>query len=277
MYLNDMQKLCQNAAKKVDYMEKSPTGYVLLSAAAGIYVAFGIALILYIGAPLVAASSPVAKLLMGVSFGIALSLVIFAGSELFTGNAMFGLVGALSGQISWRKMARLWTACYLGNLVGSLFLAWLMVQSGAFSSAPQSDFILKVTAGKMSLSAWQIFVRGILANWLVCLAVWTAARTSDDTAKLVLIFWCLLGFVAPGFEHSVANMSAMGMGLFLPHAAAITWAGYFRNLLFSTVGNIVGGGVFVGGLYWLVNPYKTERMVAQDSLTMSDKELALSR
>src|SRR5690242_911136 len=111
MYLSDVQKLCQTAAKKVDFMEKSPAAYFLLSAAAGIYVAFGIGLILFIGAPLAAASSPLTKLLMGVSFGIALSLVIFAGSELFTGNAMFGLVGALSRRISWTKMGRMWFLC----------------------------------------------------------------------------------------------------------------------------------------------------------------------
>src|SRR5689334_866716 len=118
MYLSDIQKLCQNVAKKVAFMEKSPGAYFLLSAAAGVYVAFGIGLILFIGAPLAATSSPVTKLLMGVSFGIALTLVIFAGSELFTGNAMFGLVGALSRQISWKKMGRFWLLCYFGNLVG---------------------------------------------------------------------------------------------------------------------------------------------------------------
>src|SRR5688572_8499856 len=112
MYLSDVQKLSQAAAKKVGFMESSPFGYFLLSAAAGMYVAFGIALIFFIGAPLAAAGSPVTKLLMGASFGIALTLVIFAGSELFTGNAMFGIVGALSRQIAWAKMGRLWVLCY---------------------------------------------------------------------------------------------------------------------------------------------------------------------
>src|SRR5581483_8405930 len=113
-----------------------------------------------------------------------------------------------------------WAACYLGNLVGSLFLAWLLIQSGLFSAAPQSEFILKVVATKMHAPLWQIFVRGILANWLVCLAVWIAARPISDSVKFGLISWCLMAFVAPGFEHSVANMSALAMGLFLPHDPA---------------------------------------------------------
>jgi nitrite transporter len=266
MFNAEVQKMSGAAAKKVEWMTKALPSYSVASALAGAYVGLGIALILFLGAPLAAGGSAVTKLVMGASFGIALTLVVFAGAELFTGNNMFGVVGALSGQISWRGMLRLWFWCYLGNLVGSLGLAWLVSESGLFSAAPQLDFLQNVAAAKMTAPGWPLFVRGILANWLVCLAVWMAARTTSDTAKLGMIWWCLFGFIAPGYEHSVANMSLLGLSLFTPHGESITWMGYARNLFFTTSGNIVGGGLFVGALYWFISPYSVkvpETAVAQ--------------
>jgi nitrite transporter len=254
MFSADIQKLSQAAVKKVEFLQSQPIPYLILSILAGAYVGLGIALIFHIGAPLAAAGSPVTKLLMGVSFGIALTLVVFAGSELFTGNNMFGVVGALGRHISWGQMLKLWTWCYVGNWIGSLVLAWLVTQTGLFSVSPQVDFLGKVAAAKMNAPFWQLFVRGILANWLVCLAVWMAMRTTSESAKLGLIFWCLFGFIAPGFEHSIANMSGLAMALLVPHPETVTWMGYLRNILAATAGNIVGGGVFVGALYWVVSP-----------------------
>jgi nitrite transporter NirC len=275
MVQTEIDKMSQTAAKKVAFFEASPGPYLLMSMLAGAYVAFGISLIFFVGAPLAAAGSPATKLLMGASFGIALTLVVFAGSELFTGNNMFGVVGALSKRISWMQVLKLWGWCYLGNWLGSLFLAWMLVQSGLFSKAPQSDFILSVAAAKMNGDFWQLFIRGILANWLVCLAVWMAARVTSDAAKLGLIFWCLLGFIAPGFEHSVANMSMLGISLFLPHGADITWMGYLRNLTASSLGNIVGGGVFVGAIYWLISPLRVA-VPETNSVPLATAEPALA-
>jgi nitrite transporter len=256
MFKNEMQKMSQSAVKKIEMMESSLPTYLLFSALAGIYVAFGICMIVFLGAPLAAANSPFTKLVMSASFGIALTLVIFAGSELFTGNNMFGVIGALSGEVSWGRVLQLWLWCYVGNVLGSLFLAWLATQSGLYSVTPQLEFIQKAAAAKMNAPLWPLFVRGILANWLVCLAVWAAGRTSSDTAKIALIYMCLMAFIAPGFEHSVANMSLLAMGLFQPHPETVTWFGYVRNLIPVTLGNMVGGGLFVGGVYWAVSPVK---------------------
>jgi nitrite transporter NirC len=266
MYSVDLERMAEAAARKCDLVEQSPGPYLISSALAGVYLGFGIGLILTVGAPLAASDSPFTKLVMGVSFGLALTLVIFAGAELFTGNNMFGVVGALSGYVSWGKVLNLWVWCYLGNLMGSLFLAWLLAQSGLFGTAQHLAFIDKVVSSKMNAPLWQLFVRGILANWLVCLAIWMAARTKSESAKLVLIFWCLLGFIAPGFEHSIANMSSLGLGLFLPHGEAVSWWGYGRNLLLVTLGNIAGGGFFVGGLYWLVSPVRALQAEATGTL-----------
>jgi len=259
MYHADVQRMVEASAKKVVYLEGSRLGYVLLAALAGVYLGFGITLIFSIGAPFAAEGSAALKLAMGVSFGIALTLVIFAGAELFTGNNMVGVIGALAGQVTWSQVGALFLWSLIGNLFGSLGVAWLVVQSGVVSAAPQAVLIQKTATIKMSLSAWELFLRGILCNWLVCLAVWTASRTTSEAARILLIFWCLFAFIGSGFEHSIANQSLLGLALFLPHDVGVSWAGFARNQLWVILGNIIGGGVFVGGVYWMASPVRKAR------------------
>lgn len=251
MYRNDIERIAEQARTKAAYLERMPFGYMILSVLAGAYLAFGITLIYCVGAPFAADGAAAQKLVMGCAFGVALTLVIFAGSELFTGNNMICAIGALNEAIPWRMLACIWGVSLVGNLAGSLGLAWFIAQSGVLSHPPQSDLLFKAVATKMSLSGWELFIRGILCNWLVCLAVWMAGRTSSDTAKLLLIFWCLLAFIGSGFEHSIANQSLLAMALFLPHPDVITWNGFLWNQAWVIIGNIVGGSVFVGGLYWM--------------------------
>lgn len=257
MLRTDVERMAHGSIKKADYLQESLGGYLILSALAGVYLGLGICLIFSVGAPFAADGGLALKLVMGASFGIALTLVIFAGSELFTGNNMACTIGALSGAITWSQVARIFVWSFVGNLAGSLLVAWLVAQSGVLSKPPQADLLMKVASVKMSLPAWELFVRGILCNWLVCLAVWTASRTTNDAAKIMLIFWCLFAFVGSGFEHSIANQSVLGIALFLPHPEVISWAGFAWNQTFVVLGNIVGGGLFVGAAYWLVSPYRT--------------------
>ena len=264
MHTSDNERIALIAEKKYTFLENSLPRYLVLSVFAGVYLGFGIALIFSLGGPLATAGSPIVKLVMGVSFGIALTLVIFAGSELFTGNNMIGAIGGLSRSLTWTQVAQLNVWSWVGNLVGSLALAWLVAQSGVFSTGSSTELLGAVAAKKMSLPAWELFIRGILCNWLVCLAVWTSGRTTNDAAKIMLIFWCLFAFISTGFEHSVANQSLLGMALFLPHEHAISWAGYWYNQLYVVLGNIVGGGLFVGGLYWLASPYTVNQTRARE-------------
>lgn len=253
MHRPDIARIAEQSKAKASYLERTPAGYLILSALAGAYLGFGITLIFSIGAPFAAAGSPAFKLVMGAAFGIALALVIFAGSELFTGNNMVCAVGALMREISWGTLVWIFALSLAGNLAGSLGLAWLVAQSGVLAQAPQVDLLMKVAATKMNLSGWELMVRGILCNWLVCLAVWTAGRTTNDAAKLVLIFWCLFAFVGSGFEHSIANQSLLGVALFLPHPDLVSWSGFLWNQTYVVTGNVIGGSVFVGGLYWLAS------------------------
>lgn len=241
------------ARTKAGLLRQSPWQYLVLSALAGAYVGLGIVLIFAIGAPLQAAGSGATRAVMGASFGVALTLVIFAGSELFTGNNLVMTVGVLSRTVTAGALARIWIASFAGNLVGSLLLAAGTASSGVLSRAPAKEFVLGVAAAKMAAPASELFFRGVLCNALVCLAVWMGIRTKDETARLVLIFWCLFAFIGAGFEHSVANMTLLGIGLFLPHdPALVSWAGFARNLSLVTAGNIVGGALLIGLPYWFV-------------------------
>ena len=241
------------ARTKAGLLGTSPMKYLILSAMAGIYVGLGIVLIFCIGAPLQAAGSGAVKAVMGASFGVALTLVIFAGSELFTGNNMFMTIGLLSRTVNGAALVRIWIASFVGNLAGSLLLAMATAASGVLSRTPAREFLLGVVSAKMAAPASELFFRAVLCNMLVCLAVWMGLRTKSESARLVLIFWCLFAFIGSGFEHSVANMTLLGIGLFLPHdPALVSWTGFARNLTIVTAGNIVGGALLIGLPYWFV-------------------------
>ena len=243
MYADTVDALVVSANKKANLLKDNPAGYFLASMLAGLYVGFGIVLIFSLGADLFQAHSPFLKVIMGASFGVALSLVIFAGSELFTGNAMTMAFGFLAKKSRARDVLSVWVFSWLGNLAGSLSLAFVVVKSGALN--PALPFIAKIAAAKMSASPLDLILKGILCNTLVCLAVWTSTKTQGEAAKLILIWWCLFAFIGSGFEHSIANMTLLAMGLFgNPTDSALSWGGYFYNLGWVTLGNTIAG-VFV--------------------------------
>ncbi len=247
-----IDKISELSKSKIELLQASPLRYFVLAMLAGMYVGFGIILIFSIGAPLSEAHAVGTKALMGASFGVALSLVIFAGSELFTGNNLVMTIGSLNQRISWQHTLKLWGVCWLGNLAGSLLLAYLVLQAGVTNKGPVADFVTQIATSKMNAPVSELFFRGILCNILVCLSVWLALKMQDETAKLIMIFWCLFAFIGSGFEHSVANMTLLGLGLLIPHPDTVTWLGFFHNLIPVTLGNIVGGAVFVGAAYWYI-------------------------
>lgn len=258
MVHNTIESLSDAAVSKVGVLNQSVTRYFVLSMMAGVYVGLGIVLVFSIGAPLASVGTPGLKALMGASFGVALTLVIFAGSELFTGNNMIMTIGCLCKKVTWRDTAKLWIICFLGNLAGALLLAIAMKGSGLLSSGAGHDFIEKVALAKGNADFWPLFIRGILCNVLVCLAIWTASRTQNDVAKLILIFWCLFAFIGSGFEHSVANMTLIGTAIFVA-PETVTWGHFTNNMIPVTLGNMLGGGLFIGAAYWYVANKKLEK------------------
>ncbi|MFU0824838.1 formate/nitrite transporter family protein [Clostridium sp.] len=255
MFSETINKISDAAQGKRNLLEKGKSKYLFSSALAGMYVGFGILLIFTVGGLLSKAQSPSTKIVMGLSFAIALSLVLMAGSELFTGNNMIMSIGALQKRTSWKDAFKVWTYSYIGNLIGSVILAGIFVLSGLASDST-AEFMLKTSAAKMSAPFIQLFMRGILCNILVCLAVWCSFKLKEETAKIIMISLCLFAFITSGFEHSVANMTLLSVGLMIPHAAAVSLGGFVYNLVAVTLGNMLGGIFFVGFAYWFISKDK---------------------
>lgn len=239
------------AAAKASSVRSLPR-YLLSAMLAGAYVGVAVVLLVSVSAPLLAASSPMTKLIQGVVFGVALTLVVFAGAELFTGNAMTMLQGLRARSVSPLDVAAVWGASLLGNLVGSLAFAALVNGGGTLNGGPGEKLVTALAATKNSATGSQLFLRAILCNALVCLGLWMASRAQSDTAKALVLWWALLAFIGSGFEHSIANMTVFGLAIFEGHA---TYADLFRNLAWTVPGNLVGGGLLVGvGYSWLGQP-----------------------
>jgi nitrite transporter NirC len=247
MFSKTLDDFAALAAAKATYSREKPLAFFVSSMMAGAYVGIGIILIFTLGQQFEPALRP---LVMGGCFGIALTLVVFAGSDLFTGHTMFMTIGLARGTVEPTAVARAWLLCWVGNLVGSALLALVFWLGGGGQILKDgADLIFAASAAKMGASATALIARGALCNWLVCLALWTSARATSDAAKCILIWWCLFAFIAAGFEHSIANMTIFSIALLGAHPASVTFGGAAYNLLWVTVGNIVGGAGFVAGGY----------------------------
>ena len=249
MYADTIEGFAKVAEKKLVALRRSPGGFFVASMLAGAYVGLGIILIFTLGQ---AVPAEVRKLVMGATFGIALTLVVIAGAELFTGHTMFMALRGFSGKGTMGDIAASWSMTWIGNLVGALLLVGLFAVGGGggILSAPDT-LVMKIASVKMNDTASALVARAILCNWLVCLAIWMSARVDSDVAKCVVIFWCLLAFIASGFEHSVANMTLLGLALAGNHPETVSVAGFGWNLAWVTLGNAIGGAVFVAGAYFV--------------------------
>ena len=255
MYHDEYAATAAGAAAKVRLLKKNPLGYFLMSALAGAYIGFGILLSFTVGGTL--GPIPMNKIAMGLSFGIALSLVIIAGAELFTGNAMVLYNGWRQKTVTLTDVIGLWVVCYLGNLVGAVILSFIFY-GAAGTAGGVGQALAGAAATKMSLPPLALFLRGILCNVLVCLAVWCGFRCKSDSGKLIMTFWCLYAFFTCGFEHSVANMTVLTLGILNPAGMAVSLAGYGHNLLWVTLGNLVGAIIFLAIPYGVAAKKITE-------------------
>jgi nitrite transporter NirC len=251
MYNETIDQFAETAARKVRAIADNPLGFFVAAMLAGAYVGLGIIAIFSIGQGL---DPAVRSLVMGLTFAIALTLVVFAGAELFTGHTMIMTLGVLRGKATAGGLAASWVMTWLGNLLGAVLVATLFWLGGGGAILKSgADLIFSTADAKMHAAPLALVAKGILCNWLVCLALWMSARTTSDMAKCILIFWCLFAFVASGFEHSVANMTVFAIALLGAHPDTITIGGAFYNLLWVSLGNIIAGVVFVGSAYVLAS------------------------
>lgn len=201
------------------------------------------------------------RLIGGCLFSLGLLLVVVCGAELFTGNTMI-VMSAASKKISWSAVLKNWVVVFLGNLVGSLIMVGLVFLSNyqGMNGGAVGTTIVSVAAGKMSPDWLTLFAKGIMCNFLVCLAVWIAYGSKTVADKMLGILLPIAAFVACGFEHCVANMFFLPFGILLASAgiapagidpSTVSWAGALWNWSASVPGNIIGGALFVGMAYWI--------------------------
>ena len=232
---------------------------IVLGVMAGAFIGFGaLGFVLVKSDPTLGFAT--GQLVGGLVFSLGLILVVVAGAELFTGNNLLVMARA-DGKISTGELLRNWAVVCASNLVGAAGLATLVFLSRHqdLNQAAVAARYLAIAAKKCSMSFGTAFVNGILCNVLVCLAVWMAFAGRSVVDKVVAIVFPVTAFVAAGFEHSVANMYFIPMGLLVKAdgavgatADAVTWSGFAGNLVPVILGNLVGGGVLVGLVYHLV-------------------------
>ncbi|ADU67244.1 formate/nitrite transporter family protein [Desulfurispirillum indicum] len=239
-------------------LTQSPGRTFVLSLLAGFYIAFGAQLSIVVTQGVAETMGVgMARFLGGSVFSIGLMLVVVCGAELFTGNTLLAKA-ALQRQIPWLKVWENWALVIVGNFIGAIALAWLMVASLLWQDTQAALQALDIAVRKSTLSFEAAFIRGILCNWLVCLAVVMAVAARDIAGKILACYVPIMAFVASGFEHSVANMFFIPAAIFLAsssgiHMPDLNWWNFFvTNLIPVTLGNIVGGVVFVAMAYWFL-------------------------
>lgn len=252
----------------VSKVKLSTLQMILLGIMAGAFIAFG-------GFASTVASHSisnvgVAKVVTAVVFPVGLMLVVMCGAELFTGNSLM-VTTLLDKKITFGQLMKNWVFVYIGNLIGSVIVAFLISQSGllGMGGGAVGATTIKIASYKAGLSVSNCIASGILCNIIVCLAVWGNAAAKDVAGKVAISFFPIMAFVISGFEHSVANMYYFSMGLFAKSnevfvqasnlssekLADLNLAGALGNILPVTLGNIIGGGVFVAFTYWAIFKY----------------------
>ncbi len=248
---------------KADY---SKTKMFTLAIAAGAFIAFGAQVSLTVMTGDSNMGWGFTKLIGAMTFATGLMLVTLTGAELFTGNVMMTFA-VLEKKLSLMKLLRSWTVVYIANFLGSILVAGLIYGAGMGHNGGDAVGVtaLNTAFSKINLTFGEAFFRGILCNWLVCLAIFMASTSKRVIGKIFAIFFPIMTFVASGYEHSVANMFFIPNGILMKHFPSIvaasgltpdqlsimTWKGFFlHNLLPVTLGNIVGAFVFVVLIFW---------------------------
>jgi formate/nitrite transporter len=262
----EMARACEAAG--VAKAERDALTLVVLGLLAGAFIALGAIFMTVVITGAGDLPWGVARLLAGLTFSLGLILVIVGGAELFTGDALM-VIAYASGRITLRALLRAWALVYVGNIGGAVGTAVLVFLAGfhGFNAGAVGKTALAVASAKAALPTVQLFFLAVLCNVLVCLAVWMSFAARSTADKVLVIVPPIAAFVAAGFEHSIANL------YFLPYGLAIqTWAGpefwaaigqsagapaltvsaALHNIVVATIGNLIGGSVMVGAVYWFV-------------------------
>jgi nitrite transporter NirC len=254
-----VESAARTGAGKVSLLQENPLRYMLRSVGAGM----GLSLVVFVFWTLRQNlhETPAGAIIASGFFGVGLVIIVFTNTELFTSNNMYLAVSSTEGRTTWKQTALLWIFCYFGNLAGALLLTTLLIGAGSLDQLPPDHALFEGALHKAHQSAGVIFFKGVLANWIVCLAVRVALRCKDEVAKILVLVLIVFIFVYLGFEHSIANMGTFSMAML--GGGTLTMGDALHNLLFSTIGNVVGGVFLVGLPFTFLNPHEREEQLVR--------------
>ncbi|WP_434629238.1 formate/nitrite transporter family protein [Chromobacterium sp. CV08] len=233
------------AAGKQRVLLSEPGRYLLSAGMAGALIAAVLVVSLKLGQVFFAAGAPGYYIATAGFFGVALVSIIVCKVELFTSNVMYFTVGRLGGRCRSCNLLRSWAVVYIGNLIGVLLFVAVLAGAGGMGALPADHLLFNVVEHKVRASSMEIFWKGVLCNWVICLAVWVPMRLSSEAARLIVIMLLVFVFFFSGFEHSIANMAFFALAR-MQGMTALDWGDILHNMVPATLGNIVGGAVGVG-------------------------------
>ena len=254
-----VEKAADAGFGKINLLQDDPLRYMLRSVGAGM----GLTLVVFVFWVLKQNLHDISigAVIASGFFGVGLMIIVFTNTELFTSNNMYLAVSSVEGRTSWRQAALLWISCYFGNLAGAILVALLLLGAGSLGQLPPDHALFEGALHKAQQAGSVIFFKGILANWIVCLAVRVALRCKEEVAKILALILIVFIFVYLGFEHSIANMGTFSMAML--GGGTLTMGEAVHNLIFSTAGNIVGGVLFVGLPFTYLNPREREEQMPE--------------
>jgi nitrite transporter len=244
------------ALKKKHNLDSNIAKYLIRAALASIYIGFILIVCLKLAEVFRLHSSPFTSIAYPFVFATALIMIMYGGGELFTSNTMYFSFSTLDKKTTKFDLIKNWIACYSGNIIGALIFALLFYLTGLASDLPKNNFLTVVVDHKINGTYLHLFFKGVLCNWLVCLACFLPMRFKDDLAKILITFLLVFAFFFSGYEHSIANLAVFALGSIIPHDIAFTLGDVLHNLIPVTLGNIVGGSVGVGMTYYYLNQEK---------------------
>lgn len=248
-----LEHVLQLAHKKQKVYRFSKARFITRSALASMFIGFGVIVAFKTGSFFYTLHSPLTYPMAAFTFGAAIILIAYGGGDLFTGNTFYFTYAALRKKIKWGEVLGIWLSSYVGNILGAVVFALLIMATGLFRDNNVNSFLLSVVSYKMNAPAMELFFRAILCNWLICLAFFIPMALQGDGPKLFTMVLFVFCFFISGYEHSIANMCTFAIALVLDHPGTISVYGVIHNLIPVTLGNLIGGGVLMGALYSYLN------------------------
>ena len=244
IFMNDIELLNQVALSKVKMSKEDKTRFFMRSVMAGLYLGAAMILSYSLGALLSKNYPEFGKIAVASTFGIGLVAIVFLGAELFTGNCLTIIIPVYDGKIKFREVLPSWGICFFGNMIGMALIGFLFIKSGSMNTI-LLEYLKPLCDAKLTFTPLELLIKGILCNFIVCIAAYTGIKVKDDVVRMIMILFFVTAFVLPGFEHCIANMGFFAMCL-TEYGLSVDLVQVVIHLFISTIGNIIGGAVFVG-------------------------------